>query len=77
MRDSKIKSEKHLGEFIGKHTLKVGSAQRMVFSSTDPGPCWMSDGDKELKRKDRLTGKTSKKHRNVMDLQNNLRGKGV
>jgi hypothetical protein len=77
MRDSKIESDKHLGEFIGERTLKVGSAQIVVFSSTDPGPCWLSDGDKELKRKDRPTGKTSKKFRNTADLQKDLRAKGV
>jgi hypothetical protein len=77
MRDSKIESDAHLGKFIGEHTLEVGSAQSMVFSSTDPGPCWMSDGDKVLKRKDRQTGKTSKKFRNVADLQKDLREKGV
>lgn len=60
MRDSVIESQGFLGPYWDEsYKLQVGASQSMVFNEGSAGPFYFSNKERELRKYDRPTGKTS------------------
>jgi len=74
MRDSQI-TQGCLGTFSPK--LNVGDIQKMFFQSTDEGPFYFSDREKEFRRFDQNMNGITSRPKNMKQLKKELRDAGV